>query len=219
MVPFGGPTSSGTRLEVHYIYGETEEEIEKKMMGNNLALTIKPERMAVIQAAFPYRAQLERYRIALRYKDIKELYAHPEDMPVFNGVEVQRRLFNLKGEPLEDWSNLDYVGDSQDLRAIKLDIDRDESSDIQRVMLHEDNLLVMPLPIEVTGRYPEMKMQVLRDAIEKLKRANATANLPAPKNRFAGEDKNPFGRNKGTNTQKFNNFGPGGGGAGGESCV
>jgi hypothetical protein len=212
---FTGAQSAGNRLEVQYIEGENDEEIEKKMEGRRLAITLKPQRMNVLQGSFPYRAQLAKYQAALRYAKIEELYAHPDDMPVFNGVDVQRRLYRPKsigssepGDLVEDWTSIELATNSQDLRAVKL-FYNDDPVDLRRVMLHEDHMLAMPLPHEIAGKYPEMKLDSLKKAIEKMKKQDAkAASLPPPKSKFLGEG-NPFRREEAPNSNLYNPGGEG----------
>jgi len=199
---------------VQYIFGTNDEEIEKKMENRKLAITIRPQRMAVLQASFPYAAQIEQYRRALRYKDVKELYSIPDDMPVFLGVDVQRRTFRPRAnglEEIEPWTSIDLASNSQDLRAVALGY-KDDPPELKRVMLHEDHLLVMPLPHELAGKYPEPDLETLKKAIAKSKLNDGKAAAgPPPKNKYAGEG-NPFKRTEGTPGM----YGPGFGGAGGE---
>jgi hypothetical protein len=212
---YGGNQTAGTRYEVTYIEGDNDEAIEKQMDGRRLAITIRPQRMNVLQGSFPYREQLVKFQQALRYPKLEDLYTHTEDMPVFNGVDVQRRLYRPKsvgstepGDMVEDWTSIDLAGNSQDLRAVKLYYNED-SADLKRVMLHEDHMLVMPLPHEIAGKYPEMNLKTIKDSIEKMKKQDAKGtNLPPPKNRFMG-DKNPFRRDSGFNSSLYNPAGDG----------
>ena len=71
----GGAEAQGERMEVQYIFGTNDEEIDKNMAGRKLAITIRPQRMAVLQASFPYAAQLQNYARALRYKDARNCTA------------------------------------------------------------------------------------------------------------------------------------------------
>jgi len=208
---YGGSQAAGQRFEVSYIEGANDEEIERQMNGRRLAITIKPQRMAVIQAAFPYRAELEKYRIALRHQDLKELYAHPDDMPFFNGVDLQRRAYRPAGpgkEPiqLEDWQSIDLAGNTQDLRAVTIVYKEEQPPDIQRVMLHEDHMLVMPLPQEMpgAGKYPELHLPKLKEAMETQKKRDPKNMVIEPsKKRFQAGD-NPFKRDTGTNASFYN---------------
>ena len=130
------------------------------------------------------------------FAKVEDILAHPEDLPTFNGVDVQRRLYKSMGkgsselEMVEDWTSIDLAGNSQDLRAVKLYYNED-SNELKRVMLHEDHMLVMPLPHEIAGKYPDMKLATLKDSIAKMKKQDAKApTLPAP-TQFQG-DGNPF---------------------------
>ncbi len=212
---YGGAQTAGRRNEIQYIEGENDEQIEQKMKGRRLAITIRPQRMVVLQGSFPYRAELAKYQAALRYAKLDDLYHHPEDMPIFNGVDVQRRLYRPKhiGSSelvlVEDWTSIDLAANSQDLRAVKLYYN-DEPEDLKRVMLHEDNMLVMPLPHEIAGKYPEMKLKTLKDSIEKMKKQDAKGpSVPPPPSRFKGEG-NPFKRDQGPDTKLYNPAGENG---------
>lgn len=210
---YGSSQGGGRREHVIYIEGKNDEEIERNMKGNRLAITIRPQRMAVLQGSFPYRAQLAKYQAALRYAKLEDLYAHPDDMPTFNGVDVQRRLYRPKHvgsselDLVEDWHTVDLVGGTnQDLRAVKLYYNED-SADLKRVMLHEDHMLVMPLPHEIAGKYPDEKLKTLDESIKKMKKQDAKAtSMPPPKTRFQG-DANPFKRDSAPDSSLYN---PGG---------
>lgn len=211
---FSGSQTAGTREHVEYINGENDEEIEKKLEGRRLAITLRPQRMNVLQASFPYAAQLAKFQQALRYSKVEDLFARPDDMPTFNGVDVQRRLYRKKSVGsselimLEDWTSIDLAANSQDLRAVKLYYNEDPA-DLKRVMVHEDNLLVMPLPHEIAGKYPEMRLPTITASIAKMKKQDAKAPaLPPPQNKFGG-DKNPFKRDGAPNAGLYN---PGEGG-------
>jgi hypothetical protein len=204
--PYGGAGQAGERLEVQYIEGETDDDIEKQLNGRRLAITIRPQKMVVLQASYPYRAELEKFRVALRYKSLPDLYANQSDMPVFDGVDLQRRAYGPKGDLLEDWQSVDLAGNTQDLRAVKLAYNED-SNDLKRVELHEDHMLVMPLPKEYAGKYPEMNLKTLKDAIDKMKKADPKLSVPPPpKTRFQG-DANPFKHDSGPNSSLYNGGG------------
>ncbi|HEX3152125.1 MAG TPA: hypothetical protein VHR66_28895 [Gemmataceae bacterium] len=212
----GEPMTAGNRQEVQYIEGADDEEIEKQLAGRRLAITIHPQKMVVLQAAFPYRAQLEKFKTALRYQTIEQLYQHPEDMPVFHGVDVQRRVYSAKGEMLDDWQTIDLAINSQELRAIKLYYNED-SNDLKRVELHEDHMLVMPLPHEIAGKYPDMKLKTIKDSIDKIKKADPKMTAPPPPKTKLGAG-NPFKREEGPNAGLYNPEVTGGG-AGGPSML
>jgi hypothetical protein len=73
-------------------------------------------------------------------------------------------------------------------------------------------MLVMPLPHELAGKYPDMRLKLLKDSIEKMKKADPKNTAPPrPKTKFQG-DSNPFKRDEGANAGLYN---PGGEGMGG----
>jgi hypothetical protein len=214
---FGGPGAAGAgrNLEVTYIEGENDEDIEKKLNGRKLAITLHPQKMVVLQASFPYRAQLERFRQALRLNKVEDLYNRQDDMPVFNGVDLQRRTFNARGDEIEGWQSIELAANTQDLRAVKL-YDDEDPADLKRVELHEDHMLVMPLPHAIAGKYPEMKLETIKKSIEKVKKQDPKLTVgPPPKSKYTG-DANPFRRGTAPSAGLYN---PGAGGEGGSFLI
>jgi len=188
----GGGAKQDT--EVTRVDGANDEEIEQKMQGGRLAITIHPQRMVVLQGAFPYRAQIEKFRLALRYQNLEELY-RSDDMPTFHGVDVQRQIYGPKGDLLERWHTVNLATETQELRAIKLGYEEDPA-DLKRVELHEDHMLTMPLPAAYpgAGKYPDMNLPLLKESIAKQKKLDPKSTAPPPpKTRFGGEG-NPFHR-------------------------
>ena len=208
-----GGAAAVQEKEVTYIEGETDADIESKMKGRVLALTIRPEKMVVLQASFPYRAQPEKFRLALRHKTLADLYAHPEDMPTFNGVDVQRRAFGPKGDLREDWQDVDLAAHSQDVRAVKLAYE-EESAELQRVELPEDHMLTMPLPYATAGKYPEMRLPTLKEASAKIKAKDPKNTTPPPSKKKFGGEGNPFSR-AGGDASSAGLYNPGGDAMGG----
>lgn len=207
---YSGDQSAGSRSEVQYIEGANDEEIEKQLNGRRLAISIKPQRMNVLQASFPYAAQIVKYQQALRYPTAEALYASPDDMPTFHGVDVQRRLYRPKarnsterGELVEDWTSIDLASNSQELRAIKLYYDEDPA-DLQRVMLHQDHMLTMPLPHAIAGKYPDNELKTLKDSIAKMKAQDAKPPVIKPRNSKYGGEGNPFKKDEGANSSYYN---------------
>ncbi|HKB02302.1 MAG TPA: hypothetical protein VKD90_08785, partial [Gemmataceae bacterium] len=114
-------------------------------------------------------------------------------------------------DPLEDWQSIDLAGNSQDLRAVTLVYKEETPPDIQRVMLHEDHMLVMPLPQEMpgAGKYPEMKLKTLKDAMEKQRKLDPKSQMAPPtKSKYGGGD-NPFKKGSGPQAGMYNLGGEG----------
>jgi hypothetical protein len=58
----------------------------------------RPAQLVVVQASFPYKAQLEAFRKALRLRSEAELFDRPEMAPRFLGLNVLRREVRPGGE-------------------------------------------------------------------------------------------------------------------------
>ncbi len=183
------------RRDVQYVEANADDEqaLEKEINGRPLADTIRPERMAVIQASFPYKEQLEKIRIALRLKNLDEVFTNQDAIPVFAGFEVQRRVIDRFGKPVvpqgskEEWNPLPYLLNGHELNMVKLWANPEEK-DHQWVMLDPTNRLVVSLPYPLAGKYPSLRLQSLLSTIEKRKSANKTPVAPPVPSRFKFED-------------------------------
>src|SRR6202035_5405482 len=80
-----------------------------------LAKTMYPARMVEVSASFPYKAQLEAFRRALRKSSIEELIKEKDFIPQFLGISVQRRTVKAKGtlKDEEGWEDVDTVLDKE----------------------------------------------------------------------------------------------------------
>lgn len=200
------------RRDVQYVEASADDEatLEKEINGRPLADTIRPERMAIIQASFPYKEQLEKIRIALRLKSIEEVLQNPDTVPVFAGFEVQRRIIDRFGRPVlpsgskDEWNPLPYLLNGHELNMVKL-WPNPEEKDHQWVMLDPTNRLTVTLPYPIAGKYPSLRLQTLLNTIDKRKAANKTPVPPPVPSRFKFEDKEglfgggfsrPAGRNE-----------------------
>jgi hypothetical protein len=95
--------------------------------GYYYAQQMKPVRMVVVTASFPYRAQLEEMRRALRLATVADL------KPKFLGLVVERcRL--LEGGKFSEWSRLDLDSPASALRRLLR----------QAYHLDESDLLTLP---------------------------------------------------------------------------
>ncbi|HWG43175.1 MAG TPA: hypothetical protein VN688_10350 [Gemmataceae bacterium] len=97
---------------------ETPQVALDKLNGDeHLARQLRPARMAIIAASFPYKAQLEEFKTKLRLASIEDVLNEPVEDPKdkaeklqafrFLGVEVQRKEFDIYGKELGDWKALD----------------------------------------------------------------------------------------------------------------
>jgi hypothetical protein len=205
-----GSGTGGVHYGVQYISIDgSDEEIEKLMKGRALAMTILPQRMAVLQGSFPYARQVEQFRRALRIPKDQPMQA--DEYPMFNGIEVQRRS-TRNGNLFEDWTKIDHMTQGQHISFVTL-MDEPEDPNLSLVSLSEDNQLVMPLPLRVSGKYPEMNLKTLKESIAKVEKSlGRNAKMPKQKSRFKGEQQNPFARrNSAAGGGFFNSGGEGSG--------
>ena len=170
-------------LTVEYIEGADDEDIEKKLNGRGWP---SPSTRRRWSSSRPRSRTGPSWRSSARpcgTRRSRSCTPSPDDMPVFNGVDLQRRTFNARGEEIEGWQSIDLATNSQELRAVKLYYNEDPA-DLKRVELHEDHMLVMPLPHEIAGKYPEMKLKTHqgqhRQGQEAGPQADASRRRPSP---------------------------------------
>jgi hypothetical protein len=81
------------------------------------ARQLRPAHMAIIAAAFPYRKQLDEFRLALRLETREDLLAATgriggdRTVPAFRflGVDFQRRTVDVAGKPTSSWAAVDLA--------------------------------------------------------------------------------------------------------------
>ena len=158
------PIETGPRDKVEYLPLDPE-----KLKDKRLAWTIYPRRMVVVQASFPFKAQIEEIQRALRLEnpiDVFDVYK-PEETPLFKGVLVQRQVLLPDGTVETPWTDLDVV--SNYMRSIypRKYGDKPDDPSTQYVLLHKGHRLVMPLPMLMGGKYPEIRMETIKETIKK----------------------------------------------------
>ena len=137
-----------------------------RLEGRRLALTIYPQRLLVIQAAFPFKAQLKEIQKALRIEKFQDVLGLVErERPIFRGFVIQRRNCNLDGTVMRDWYDLDVESAYRKSIFGRMVATADEPVGLDRAMLSPENQLVMPLPFLISGKYPEVKLQSIEAAI------------------------------------------------------
>jgi hypothetical protein len=108
-------------VKPHEMVSVSIRELAKKgggLAGLTPARQLRPLRMAVIAASFPYRKQLEKFQEALHLHSPQEVLQEtvknpdPKGQPLhafrFLGVRVQRRVLDSTGTPLtKDWQDTD----------------------------------------------------------------------------------------------------------------
>lgn len=202
---------------------ELEQVVVNKIgSGDRLATKAEPRRMAIVTAAFPYRAQVEEFQSKLKLSSPQAVFnetvidkSKPEGKQrwpsfKFAGIEVQRLVFGqdgrpkvgLNGRPL-GWVDLNI---EDPYKAVLLENYRrfaDESEDVEKYLLSVSRGLMMRLPaaLDADKHYPELvsKLEKVQNAITKLKEKNVEKPA-APDPRFDSEF-DAFNPNSGTPTR------------------
>ena len=133
-------------------------------VGNDapLAEMVQPYRMAMVSAAFPYRAQLDAYRRALGAKTVGDLAA-TKDWPRFLRFHVRRRAIDATGRVVEDWAKLNLAADYAPVLARAADLEP-EAAALKPVVLPGEPL-VMARPKLARGTYPSVRLKRIEAAL------------------------------------------------------
>lgn len=159
------------------------------------AMTVTPVRMAVISGSFPYRAQLEIYRAALRKESLQDLVKENggELIPHFLQFNVRRRALDHTGKEKEAWRELNLDADFKPLLAKALGTETD-TPEIRRLSNHG---MVMPRPILAVGKYPDttpgLVSKALRVINQKIGKDSEVKVLSQMEKRLAGDGLDIFG--------------------------
>ena len=162
--------NDGPRRGIEYIPLDPE-----KLDGYRLALAIYPQRMIVINAAFPYRDQVAEIAKALKLQNIKGVF--DLKVPQFRGLVVERRTVQRDGKT-QPWEPLPFEAKYGETINPRKFGDRDDSPDLQSVILHEDHDLTMPLPILLDARYPDVRLASIAKTIQQRRGKGRPWELP-----------------------------------------
>jgi hypothetical protein len=130
--------------------------------ATDFAEQLRPTRMVVVSAAFPYRKQLEALRQALRLKPTERL----PNAPRFLGLSVYRRTLGPDGrakrfptprDPRNEWELLDLEGKKSNFRRLLSDARGVEPVDVNQQPVAFTGL-VMPTPLLRLGQYPSIRL-------------------------------------------------------------
>jgi hypothetical protein len=212
----GRPGDSGSRPEAPGLAGlqgvnraATQEQelkmvpVEKLSEENGTpAHTTYPIRVIQISAAFPYRAQLEEFRKALRLNSVDDLFYERAATPEFTGYSIQRRVIDPSGKVVQDWLDFDY---ETPMKQLRMRINPGTDLDPEDPVLEQDGIiwrtengiprLTLPRP-KLYGppreyKWPEARLAGLertKDEMDKAIKENAP-QPPKVKSRF---DIDPF---------------------------
>ena len=186
----GNPANleGGERFEVDYVLLDPE-----KLKDKRFALTILPRRMVVIQASFPYKAQIEEIQKALRLESPNDVFTvYPnEETPLFRGVLVQRQILFPDGAVDVPWADVDVETQYRGTILRRKYQDKPEDPNSFYVMLHKGHKLVFPLPLLLTGKYPPIRLESINESIKKMVALNKPPEPKKAPNQFKG-DGDPF---------------------------
>src|SRR5262249_5274185 len=88
--------------------------------------------------------------------------------PQFRGFVVERQILLPDGRVDVPWKNLDVEANYRETIFPRKYGDTDEEPGAQYVMLNEDHELTMPLPLLLSGKYPEVGLKSILSTVQKL---------------------------------------------------
>jgi hypothetical protein len=203
------PIETGERLGVEYVPLDPE-----KLEGKRLALTIYPQRMVVVHAAFPYKAQVEEIQKALRIEKDKasEVFnlVTNDDPPVrgpyFRGFVVERQILLPDGTVDVPWQPLDAEGNYRSTIFPRKVGDKEDDPSMAYVMLGEEHELDMPLPLLLSGGFPAVQLPGIKATIQKLSTLNKPPAQPKSPSKLLGEG-SIWGNKKASQAASWGNTG------------
>jgi serine/threonine protein kinase len=157
----GALVEDGPRMGIQYLPLDPE-----KLQGHRFALTIYPRRLVVVQAALPYKAQVEEIQKALRLQGRNDVFAvYPgETVPQYRGFVVQRQTLAPNGKEIEPWADLDINQSYREIFRRRYQFDEDPRNNY--VLLPSGHRLAMPLPVLLGQKYADLRMPALQEAIK-----------------------------------------------------
>ena len=189
--------------------------LEGNLAVDQMLRTIKPVRMAVIAASFPYKAQVEEFRKKLKKPNFQEVLeeasvdddvdenaggANPQRRKLesfrFINVVVERRQVDRLGSPIfkdagpykNGWVPLDMVGAYKPLLVLSNLQTEDEDKTLEPVMM--DGLVMPRLYSARADQYPpiERDLTTIAQTLTDLEKAKAAGGVVAKVNNFNSDD-------------------------------
>ena len=178
---------------------------EDQAEGKELAEQIEPYRMVIITGAFPYKAQLDQFKSALRQKSVDEMLNN-QDIPggvEFAGLSVQRRQARL-GESFDkqEWQDLPVEASMKAVMILASEPDKSEQDKKLEGygIIPQPNRTVMVRPklddnLHKDEKYPEELPQSVQDSLAAMEKAGkpAAAEKQKKTSRFDTESYNVYG--------------------------
>jgi hypothetical protein len=201
----GGPTGGGLgggAPNQTVRTGETEVQYmkidAKGLESVKIAESIIPKRMVVVTGAIPYKKQLEAYANALHAPSILQLAAN--DLPLYRGFTVQRRVFTANGaDMVSDWADLDMKETLGPLYARITEFEPDNYTKdpalapyFPRLIPEVSTELVVPRPKLKRGEYEPLDLAPVDAALKVLKDLGGNAGQIKSNIRRKIDATNPF---------------------------
>jgi hypothetical protein len=174
--------------------GEDSKEIESYRVAIDKASEEKegrpaeavfPVRMAIVNAAFPYRRQYETFKSALKMPSIEAM--ENEATVEFLGVHVQRREIGPDGKPSSNWRDLDLIGPLRPFLAFGIEPE-DPTYKAFGLVWAKDRLLTPRPFLGRNQQYPAVELPGIDrtlKAIDDARQANAPPPTIKHKDKFA----------------------------------
>lgn len=183
-----GYDSASQRSETTIAYIPLEDLDKAIGEGKLPAMSVIPLRLAVVNATFPLKRQVEEVKRAMRFTDARQAAPYVQ----FDGFKVKRRISRVgpdgKPQVLQDWADYDYLAKYTELIDARKMSDYFEGADpanpdgayLPYFYKYED-ALVMPLPelVPELGKYPTLQLKSIQDTIQKLKDASTEKVSPS----------------------------------------
>jgi hypothetical protein len=171
------------------------EDLDKLKDNQNLRLAqeLLPGRLVMVAGSFPFKKQLEAFRVALRMRSLNDLLANLNKDDVqwkFTGLEIQRRVLNPDGSEKSPWEQHYEKPMLEILTRVLARAAYAEGKEDEEVRAwHNLNAglinygLVWPRPPldeELGGKYPNLEIAPFKESVEKLTKLGTDSNVKAP---------------------------------------
>ncbi|MFL5331450.1 MAG: hypothetical protein ACJ8C4_21380 [Gemmataceae bacterium] len=152
----------------------------------NLAINLKPERMAIVRAVVPYKRQVQKYLNALRLENDAAL-VNDKSAPLYHGFDVERQVLDIDGKTVkEDWQELKYLDNYEQLYKITAAFE-DEDPQFQDFKPQGAHRLYLRRPKLTHGSYSIPAMGELIKALDEVKKSAPVADLVGKAKQIAGK--------------------------------
>jgi hypothetical protein len=192
-----------------------------KVNNAELAETLLPARIAIVTGSFPYKAQVEEFKKALRLTDNAQVMQETVTVQEkkkdvskngfhFAGLNVWRRTVGPDGKT-SDWEALDLTGPNSPYVRMMLRAGKRKAPEDSKVKPLVVPGLVMPEPLQINDKpYPNLEEQLakVKETVAALEAKKVTPAV-VPDAKFDPETFSAFG---GGDEENPTNAGGGGGG-------